>query len=273
MPSALAETGEFRRVSVELTGQDGKPVKAEYLRPAGAGPFPAVVALHGCGGLGREPGQISERYADWARLLLGRGYAVLFPDSYASRGLGTQCVVRDRAVRANAERVADAEAAKTFLQGQPDIRKDRIALMGWANGGAAALWTIGGKRLAPSEGKAPDFYRAVMFYPNCRAVADAAERKQWSPRMKTLVLGGEKDTWTPLSQCQRLGNSLSEARDDFQLIGYPEAFHEFDHPSRERSIQKDLPFTEDGSGEATVATEPGAREDALRKVPEFLDER
>jgi dienelactone hydrolase len=269
----LAETGEFRREIIEIRGGDGKTITAQYLRPAGSGPFPAVVALHGCGGLGREANQISERYADWARLLLGRGYAVIFPDSYGSRGLGAQCVVRDRAVRAHAERVGDAEAAKAYLQTQPDIRNDQISLIGWANGGTAALWTIGGKRSGASPNAMPDFRRAVMFYPGCRAIADAAERKTWSPRMKVLILAGEKDTWTPISQCQRVGNSLSEARDDFQLIAYPEAFHEFDHPSREKAIAKGLAFTDDGSGEATVATEPGARDDALRKVPEFLEAR
>src|SRR5690349_17671274 len=48
-------------------------------RPTGAGPFPAIIALHGCGG--RGAGMLL-----WERRLNNWGYAVLIPDSLAARG-------------------------------------------------------------------------------------------------------------------------------------------------------------------------------------------
>ena len=65
-------------------------------RPEGAGPFPSVVALHGCSGLINSSGKVVARFADWGDRLAAAGLAVLFPDSFASRDLGNQCRVRER---------------------------------------------------------------------------------------------------------------------------------------------------------------------------------
>src|SRR5262245_7513295 len=40
-------------------------LKAVLFKPDGAGPFPAVVALHGCNGLMDGGGALSARYRDW----------------------------------------------------------------------------------------------------------------------------------------------------------------------------------------------------------------
>jgi len=50
-------------------------------RPDGPGPFPAVVILHDCSGLG--PGS-SGAPGRWSRELVARGYVVLMPDSSRS---------------------------------------------------------------------------------------------------------------------------------------------------------------------------------------------
>src|SRR6266511_194461 len=53
-------------------------ISATLVRPAGEGPFPAVVQLHGCGGLQAQ----SYR---WARWLADRGYVALVVDSFGPR--------------------------------------------------------------------------------------------------------------------------------------------------------------------------------------------
>src|SRR5437764_2957097 len=88
----------------------GNGLRGILYRPEGAGPFPAVVALHGCGGIFNRSGKLVSRFADWGDRLVAAGLAVLFPDSYASRGLPAQCRVRERKVRSSRERVADAQA-------------------------------------------------------------------------------------------------------------------------------------------------------------------
>ena len=81
-------------------------------------------------------------------------------------------------------RVADANAARHWLQSQDFVKPDRIALLGWSNGGTSTLWAVR-PHAAPRDGK-PDFRAAVAFYPGCRLLNEAA----WSARIPTLVLIG-----------------------------------------------------------------------------------
>ena len=82
-----------------------------------------------------RPAACGRIYADWGERLAAQGMAVLFPDSYLWRGLGPQCRVRARTVRPYRERVADAQVARTWLQTQDFVQKDRVGLLGWGNGG------------------------------------------------------------------------------------------------------------------------------------------
>src|SRR4051794_19009426 len=60
-PAARAEAVRFAGKGLELSGT--------LVRPAGPGPFPAIVALHGCSGLYGRTGELSARHEDWARRL------------------------------------------------------------------------------------------------------------------------------------------------------------------------------------------------------------
>src|SRR5471032_1157013 len=73
-------------------------------KPDGDGPFPTVIALHGCGGLAAHAEPIQPRYRDWAEQWLKAGSAVLLPDSYGSRELGPQCRVNVKERRVLARR-------------------------------------------------------------------------------------------------------------------------------------------------------------------------
>src|SRR3984957_18312047 len=59
-------------------------------RPEGTGPFPGVVALHGCESLINRSGKMAPQFADWGERLVAAGLAVVFPDSFGSRGVRTQ---------------------------------------------------------------------------------------------------------------------------------------------------------------------------------------
>jgi dienelactone hydrolase len=253
---------------IEIPNGDSKPLQGILFKPAGAGPFPSVIAMHGCGGLGANPGILNARHADWGQQLVRQGYIVLFPDSFGSRGLGSQCLVKDRAVRPNRERVADAQYALEWLQSRSDVVANRVSLLGWSNGGSSLLWTIAADRKLRDN--RPDFYRAVAFYPGCRLIAEAAQRRTWQSRIPLLILIGEEDTWTPAEQCRQLVASVNAGNGSAAIITYPRAVHEFDHPDRKLTKRTGLAFTGDNSGEAFVGTEHSARDDALIRVPEFL---
>lgn len=234
-------------------------------RPEGPGPFPAVVALHGCGGLWDRVGRLSVRHADWAQKLVEAGFLVLMPDSYGSRALGSQCGNKDITIRASRERVADALAARVWLQARADVKPQAVSLMGWASGGTTVLAAIRTDR--KPAGTAPDFARAIAFYPGCRA---QAESPGFEARLPALLLVGEADDWTPVAPCDRLVKGAKGRGEPMDIVIYPGALHDFDHPSRAVAKREGLAFTPDGSGAANVGTNPAAREDALKRVPEFL---
>jgi dienelactone hydrolase len=237
-------------------------LNAMLYRPDGDGPFPAVVALHGCAGLGKNG--IAERYRDWAERLTNIGFVVLFPDSFGSRGLGSQCRVSKRGVRASRERVADANAARRWLQDQPFVRPDRVFALGWSNGATTVLYAIRG---GPSSNQAhPDFRSAVALYPGCRKLNTLG----WSARVPTLILIGAADDWTPAKACEQMVAGARGRSAQVAITVYPGAYHGFDEPNLPVKILSGVASSADGSGRVHRGTNPQARADALKRVSEWL---
>ena len=236
-------------------------------RAAPPGGFPAIVALHGCGGMyatraGRE-GELAERLALRADPWLRDGYAVLFPDSFGSRGMKSQCIPGQRTLRSGRDRVVDADAARHWLQQQSYVAADRISLIGWANGGVTALWTIRPRPIKKDD--KPDFRSAIAFYPGCRRLRDTA----WSARMPTLVLVGAKDDWASASACEQMvaGARGRSARTAIQI--YPNAYHDFDHPNLPLQ-QRNGVLVNGTPSRVHIGTDPAARADAMKRVAEWL---
>src|SRR5258708_11158723 len=61
--------------------EDDVPIRVRL--PDGPGPFPGVVILHDCSGLGPRSSGAPRR---WADRLIDLGYAVALPDSFVNRG-------------------------------------------------------------------------------------------------------------------------------------------------------------------------------------------
>jgi dienelactone hydrolase len=257
----LAPIAVHAEEMVSFASPDGTVLQARYFAPAGSGPFPAVVALHGCGGPDNAQGRLTLRHRDWAERWVSQGFAVLLPDSFGSRGLGSICGSRARSVTPRRERTGDADAARRYLQSRRDIRADRINLVGWSNGGSTVLWALAPGARARDGG--PDFARAVAFYPGCRTPADRGV----IPRVPVLILIGEADDWTPVEPCR---DYVARARGLAQIVTYPGAFHGFDDPNSRPRRRTGLAYTRDGTGEAMVGTDPAARADAITRVSGFL---
>eukprot|EP01034_Spumella_vulgaris_P033641 gene33641-41506_t len=146
---ALAQAApEMQRVKLPLPS--GTVLQAHWLpapqsvAPAQPSAKPAVLALHGCGGLYAKGGALSSRYRETAETLHAAGYAVLMPDSFGSRGLRDVCQTRysDRTLNVS-DRVQDARAALVWLAAQPGVDAQRIGVMGWSNGGTRSfMWRL-----------------------------------------------------------------------------------------------------------------------------------
>jgi len=253
LAAAQAQANEV----VHVPSRDGTVLNAVLIRPEGAGPHPAVILLHGCGGRDARSGALDPRHADWAERLAGAGFVVLLPESFASRGHGPQCTVRDRRILPWRERRADALGARDWLAAQPFVRAEAIALMGWSHGGSTVL----------AAADAPGFAAFVAFYPGCSRALRAAA---FAPAAPLLLLIGEADDWTGPEPCRALAERAGLA---VTYVGYPGAYHGFDAPGSQVRLRTGLAFTVRGDGTAHVGTDPAARADALARVPSWLAER
>jgi dienelactone hydrolase len=245
--------------------QDNGVLKAMLFRPDGVGPFPAVIGMHGCEGLLGRNGTVETRYSDWAEHLTKAGFVVLYPDSYGSRGLGAQCSIRRRSVRTDHERVADANAARRWLQTQSYVKPDHVTLIGWATGGISVLWTVR-RKAAPPKHDHTDFRSAVAFYPGCNRLDNAA----WSARVPTLILIGAADDQASAQVCQRMVAGARGRSAGTSIVVYPGTYHDFDHPNRPLQVRGGYAFAIDSSGKIHTGTNPAARADALKRVPQWL---
>jgi dienelactone hydrolase len=184
-------------------------LKAYLSQPEGDGPFPAVVLLHGCSG-------VMPRSRMWAKRLNGWGYATLIVDSLGPRWVVNGCngdVPKE-------ERAYDALAAKSYLSGIPSIDPNRIALMGFGQGGETAMCAINEKCL-PHPAESP-FAAAIAFYPDCTG-------NLASNTSPLLVLIGEKEDWASAAACHTLEE---EPRGCYEanFAFYADAHHGFDVP-------------------------------------------
>lgn len=260
---------------VTFPSLDGKiTLQAFLLRPREESARPALVLLHGCGGLQRD-GRMFALYRVWARTFATRGYVTLVVDSAGSRGFGETCTGRPERPVMFAERPKDAYAALQYLQAQPFVRADRVGVIGWSQGGATILLAIRKDSDAPPHGLKSNFRAAVALYPGMcdqrlqsRQIGQAAA-ENWTTAIPLLVLQGEADNWTPAARCEAFiaGAKQRGAPVEFKL--YPSAHHTFDAPNRP---VRELPEYRLRSGEAPLSgTEPMARADAIPRVIEFFE--
>jgi dienelactone hydrolase len=248
---------------VRFANAEGTMVKAHWLPIAGDAPRPAVVALHGCGGLYRRDGTtLDVRYTDYAARFAAAGYHTLLPDSFGSRGSGSICTVRNSERTITAEmRGADVLAAVQWLGQRADVDARRIVIVGWSHGAMTLLHAVN----AASAGAAP-VAGAIAFYPGCRALLEQPFRVQ----APLLLLLGEKDDWTPPARCEALVARTLEGRGEapITLKVYPDSYHGFDSRQPVR-FRADVP---NGVNRAGVhqGGNPQAREQALLEVDRFL---
>jgi dienelactone hydrolase len=254
-----------------LDGKDGAaPTQLDgYLfKPAGSGPMPAAVFLHGCGGLiSTVTNRIVSREIDWAAKLNAQGIAVLMIDSLTPRGSGEICSRTGFKEWLYLRRPADAYGGLAWLQQQPWVAKDRVAMIGWSNGGGAVLFALGKRVPAkPATFPGPDFRAAIAFYPG--SCSEQRMSSDWTPSMPLMILIGEKDVWTPAEPCKELVDRALGRGARIDYHAYPGAYHDFDWPNLKR---KELTDYTTRAGVVPITGEnPAAHADAIKRVQAFL---
>jgi dienelactone hydrolase len=250
-------------------------------RPAGEGPFPAVVILHDCSGLG--PGSSGAPWR-WSSELARLGYVTIWPDSFSSRGFprGT-CLEPQQAPVRPFVRVDDAYAALAHLKSLSFVDGRRIAVMGGSHGGASTLASI--VATPRNEGRGREgFAAAIALYPSCSfGYGDfVVERRRepgspitgyrgtFRPLAPTLILTGELDDWTPAEPCRAMVERAREAGHPMEIRVYPGAHHSFDSAAPVRHVAERVNSSVPGGRGATTGGNAAAWADARAAVRDFL---
>lgn len=260
---ALLLTAAAAQAEPLLLPREGVPagLKAHWFPLSGEAPRPAVLALHGCGGLYQKDGKtLDARYPVYVAELQALGAHVLLTDSWGSRSLGPQCATRyeERAVSV-ADRRADALAALAWLRQQPQVDATRIVLLGWSNGATTSLTVIDRRRQPP----APPLAAAVLYYPGC-----AKQLSIPAPKMPVLMQLGGADDWTPAAPCEQLAAQWQADGADVKRITHAGAYHGFDseRPVRFRS---EVPNGLNSAG-VHQGGDPAARAASLQALRSFF---
>jgi dienelactone hydrolase len=213
--------------------------------PDGPGPFPVVILLHGCGGLGVNQTLWAERLNDW-------GYAAFILDSFGPRGVRSVCAPAAQSSVTQQDRASDVISAALWLRGEPGIDPGRIGVLGTSHGGSTAVWVT----QTVYETRYPGLLKAsIDYYGACR-VPEA------HGTVPLLALAGEADSWgNPALTCQAFARKM-RADQPFEIHTYPGVAHGFDNPRQDRMTLSEghpLLYNQD------------AAEDSYQRVRAFLD--
>jgi dienelactone hydrolase len=213
-----------------LTGsKDGKPtIVAGVLRipRAGTGRLPAVILLHGAGGIG---GQVHY----WQQQLNDIGIATFAIDYFTGRGI--ENMNADQTKLGVLSPIIDVYRALALLGTHTRIDPNRIAVMGFARGAEVALdssLTRFQKMYAP-EGLSFAAYLSFYAWCNTRYLEDEAVSNK-----PIRLFHGAADDYTPVAPCRAYVERLRKAGKDVQLTEYPGVWHAFDNP-----LYKETPVT------------------------------
>jgi dienelactone hydrolase len=195
-----------------------KAIGAALFKPAGAGPFPAVVYMTGCGGIDSPVNRAQQKTT--TDHLLAKGIAILIVDSFSPRNepkgvcanLGN--LDGEKATQYATRGSNDAPAAVAVLKAMPEIDAKHIFLTGFSLGGTSSLLATDTKNPA-SQGAG--VAGVIAYYPFCYDGVD--------PSVPVLALVGDKDDWTGAAKCQAV-----TGKSNFELVVYPGITHAFATP-------------------------------------------
>uniref|UniRef100_UPI003B52DBA4 dienelactone hydrolase family protein n=1 Tax=Roseovarius indicus TaxID=540747 RepID=UPI003B52DBA4 len=245
--SCLAGPALAESVSFPANSQyEGAPVTldATLQGPSGPGPHPAVILMHGCGGL--QPA-VAEALDIHAKALNEAGFVTLILDSFGPRGIGGGhvCETYERLRKARSYRMQDAHDAKAFLLSQPQVDSANIFVMGQSNGGSVTI------RLSQRETR--EFRALAAYYPWCGAFNRLGAKAELTTSL--IVFGGDADDWVPPEDC----TTITAEGADYAVHIYPGAAHSFDLQIPEQTFQGHL-----------VGNNPEAETDSRAKMIAFF---
>jgi dienelactone hydrolase len=222
--------------------KEGRPSASTGMaiyKPAGNGPFPALVIVHSCGGIRPE---INEA----ANQALARGYVAFVLDSFGQRGISGVCIPSRANASVNFLRgTKDALQAIAHLAQFAFVDRVRIGLLGFSWGGTVGLLSSSKSYTqALSPGTSPA--ALVAFYPLCflpaKVTASGRDVEFVRPdhEAPALVLLAGQDNEAPPSECSPRLQALKDKGMPVEWHLYADATHCWDCTSVDGVSKVDL---------------------------------
>lgn len=201
---------------------DATHSSGHLLLPPGDAKVPAVVLVHGSGGI------YDAELNFWAKRFNDAGMAAFVLDMFGPRGV--KSTVDDQSAVSFSADVADTFAALKLLATHPRIDPSRIALMGFSRGGTATL-RANVARIIASQ-KLPDGLHYAAFIPTyaggCAGVFRLAVKPGVFTPAPMLFIHGDADDYTPISACLDYADKIGKAGTPVRFVTIAGARHKFD---------------------------------------------
>ena len=226
---------------IRYTSFDGLSVPAWVYKPAGPGPHPVLIDIHG-GPESQERPYFSSSVQMWLAKL---GVAVIAPNVRGSAGYGKSYVAMDNGFKRE-DSVRDIGALLDWVATQPDLDAGKVAVFGGSYGGymvlacavhysdrlKAAVDIVGISNFVTFLENTQDYRRDLrrVEYGDERDPKMRAHLQKISPltnvdkiTIPMLVLQGENDPRVPVTEAVQIVNAL---RANGQAVWYMNALNE-----------------------------------------------
>jgi dienelactone hydrolase len=217
-PSARAGVAEST-VSYE---SQGKAIAVDRFGPDGPGKHPAVLLIHGAGGL--TGGVV---FREYARLLAQRGY-VAHVVHYFDR-TGDEVAKLPSSLRNFSAWRAAVSDAISHAAAQPNVDPSRIGLVGFSLGAYLSL------SLAADD---PRVTAVVDYFGGLPAIL-GRDVKAMPP---VLILHGEQDRVVPVQAARELERMLKEKGRPYEIHIYPDQGHGFRGDDSQDAFRRTVAF-------------------------------
>ena len=217
----LFALGSFAATSKNVSYKSGDDtVQAVIYTPEGKGPFPGILVIHEWWGL-------NDWVKEQASKLSDLGYVALAVDLYRGKVATTpdeaheimRGVPEDRAAR-------DLHAAFEFLKSQSNVKKDRIASIGWCMGGGYSF------DVALQE---PTLTADVINYGHLATDPESLKK------INASILGifGGQDRGIPVDDVKKFEQSMKQLGKKVEIVIYANAGHAFENPNNKTGYRAD----------------------------------
>jgi carboxymethylenebutenolidase len=217
----LFTAGAFAATSKSVSYKSADDtVQALMYTPDGKGQFPGILIIHEWWGL-------NDWVKDQASKLSDLGYVALAVDLYRGKVATTadeaheimRGVPDDRAAR-------DLHAAFEFLKSQPNVKKDRIASIGWCMGGGYSF------NVALQE---PTLTADVINYGHLATEPESLKK------INASILGifGGQDRGIPVEDVKKFEQTMKQLGKKVEIVIYPNAGHAFENPNNKAGYRPD----------------------------------